>query len=394
MNNKFYGKILAKAVDNHNIPSMIDIKNSDNIKSSIYIGKKNIFKGMIKVLPPQVFNKDLYLSKDAYVDFNNKTENFGKSKSLFINKDCNTFISFNINDTININDIKNIYLTLNIINSDNDSKLSIYATSNWYEYDVTYLNQPKELNKIMDVNLNNNKKEIKIDLTEYIKENLKNNKYNFDLLIKGNNNTQVFSRKSNYPPKINIQYYNYESNIKHSYGKIPSNIYINKNNNNTITGFINVKNYNLIQSNNSIKSNLNVGINKLNEINTSININRKFMNSNIIIRPTNNLKSKLIITRFRTLNSKINVCEFNNLNSTLSITNDKIKSNINIFKKAEIQSELKICKCSELDKLKSNIIIKHHDNLDGKIVISDFKHSDIKMTIRIVMPYKGYVFIM
>src|SRR3712207_8333053 len=34
MNNKFYGKILAKAVDNHNIPSMIDIKNSEDRKST------------------------------------------------------------------------------------------------------------------------------------------------------------------------------------------------------------------------------------------------------------------------------------------------------------------------------------------------------------------------
>jgi len=271
----------------------------------------NLSKEVVSFLNGMLqYNSKYRLSAEQLSRHHFLTKNIKDFKKIDLNKVSNKVDKQGLN--INIKRNHSIWA----IFSEEDEKALIDIPGNFYLNDLKPIaeennenpfkkgNDNKDMKKVDNNNLNNNK--IKNN------NNLNNNIYKNNNQIKNNNNNIIKNNNAN----LYNNYINNNKNIIQTNNNLKNNNNI-KNNNLNINN--NIKNNNLNINNNNINNN-NIQKNINNNINANNNINN---NHNLIINNMNNINN----LKDNNINSNKN--NLNNLYENIRINNLKINNNIN-----------------------------------------------------------------
>lgn len=196
------------------------VSNVDVLKSSFLVMRNNSMAGRIDIVKNLIKKHTLYPKKDAFVRSSLPTFNYGDIQDLLIGKNSlndiyRTFIEFDPNELPKNIEITKAYIRLTTSQFDNFIPgLKLYtASDNWYEYGITWANQPSLDELISEVKENiGGKKYVDIDITNIATEWYKGTfgKHGFVLVSNDENYSQYkrfYSKESFYKPQLIVEYY-------------------------------------------------------------------------------------------------------------------------------------------------------------------------------------------
>ena len=276
---------------------------------------------------PTNLSKEVVSFLNGMLQYNSKNRLSAEqlSRHHFLTKNIKDFKKIDLNKVSNKVDKQGLNINIKrnhsiwAIFSEEDEKALIDIPGNFYLNDLKPIkeesnenpfkkgNDNKDMKKVDNNNLNNNK--IKND------NNLNNNIYKNNNQIKNNNNNII--TKNNNNANLNNNYINNNKDF------IKTNNNNLKNNNNIKYNNLNINNNNI--NNNNIQKNINNNINANNNINNNHNHNLKINNQN-----KNNLKDNNINLNKNNLNNLYNNIPNNNLKLNNNNINPNLKNNNNL----------------------------------------------------------------
>lgn len=364
---------------------------------------KNKMEAEFRTLLPERKIENLTSIKDTYVTDLKPSLNFGESSIIKVGRDeqgniYRTLIEFNIPLFL-----QNMYITKAQLKlySDNISSFKGLEISlpnkSWGEYNVVWYGQPSRKKIVTTVDLDENKYEHTIDITEITKELWVLYPYeNQGLLLKAQNEIleqikNFGTKESTNPAQLEIEYF--DKDLFSITGSVISgNIRVQRNEwsylngsisvfrhsgDSEINGSIHIKNMDMLEGNIDVAQ-INNGL--IGRIKTemlrkdlvgNICVNKEKLHGLIKVRALKELYGYIKTQPYKDLNGEIYVRYKNDLFASI-IVNSLENKDLNSVVKVSVKKDLN-CRIS----------VKYKNDLDGVIIVNPLENKDLNSLVKI-----------
>lgn len=203
------------------LPISAQIRVHDDLPSLLVVRPKNKMTGIVEIIEPPVFVKRISPIKDAFIRTGFPKFNYGTEQDMFVGRTGSgelfrSLIQFNELGIPADKEIKKAEIVFHQLNQHFAQDIAIYEIDDgqeWTETGVTWDNQPTANKLLTTFRSPTNQGEIRIDVTEYVKDWLKGNVKHNGFLLKALDETQYAykqfgTRESpDYPPYLEVQYF-------------------------------------------------------------------------------------------------------------------------------------------------------------------------------------------
>lgn len=203
------------------LPISAQIRVHDDLSSLLVVRPKNKMTGIVEIIEPPVFVKKISPIKDAFIRTGFPKFNYGTEQDMFVGRTGSgelfrSLIQFNELGIPADKEIKKAEIVIRQLNKHLEQEIAVYEIDQdqeWTETGVTWDNQPTANKLLTTFRSPTNQGEIRIDVTEYVKDWLKGNVKHNGFLLKALDETQYAykqfgTRESpDYPPYLEVQYF-------------------------------------------------------------------------------------------------------------------------------------------------------------------------------------------